>query len=462
MMLISTDGALRAGAAQVDITPRAGTQLAGDIGRRRPAELVIDPLFAKALVLESGARKICLVSLDLTAVSTRCADEIRRRAHEELGFESGAVMVHDVQNHAAPALGNFMLSDRAPHIPPEHSWLRGGDEDYEPIAIERIVEAIRQANSALEPVRVGAASGIEGRVAFNRRFVMRDGTTSTHPAPGSPLIRHVEGPVDPELGVICFATESLRMVALLLHFTCHPCHGYPHRFVIGDWPGVWCENMQQVYGHGVVPLVINGCCGNIHHRNHLDPHQVDDYRQMGQILTETSHEVLKGMTYRDDVQLDWRSKVIPIPLREPAPAEIESARAMLAQYPGPRWTDESHTRVDWDWYFAVALMDHVDLRKRKPTFDCQIQAFRIGDAAIVGIPGEPFVEGQLQIKLESPAYPTYVAHHCNVLTGYIPTRRAFEGGGYESTSFCSARLAPDALDQIAHGAGHLLKELFPD
>ena len=47
---------LLAGAAEVDITPVMGTQIAGDIGRRRPAEILIDPIYAKALVLDDGQR----------------------------------------------------------------------------------------------------------------------------------------------------------------------------------------------------------------------------------------------------------------------------------------------------------------------------------------------------------------------------------------------------------------------
>ena len=458
---MTTEAALlKAGAAHVDITPQMGTQLAGDIGRRRPAELLIDPLYARALVLQSGERKMCIVSLDLLAVTSECADTIRNRAVQEFGFERDAIMVHDTQNHAAPSLGHFMLSDRTGYVPPDVSWLRGGDDAYIPYATERILEAIRRAHAALKPVRMGTASGIEGRVAFNRRFIMRNGKTSTHPAPGSPLIRHVEGPIDPELGVVAFTGESLQMVAMLLHHTCHPCHGYPHRFVIADWPGVWCDGMQATYGQGVVPLVINGCCGDIHHRNHLDPDQVDDYKRMGQLLTETTHNVLREMRYQPEALLDWRSTSIKIPLREPSSQEIEAARRLLEQYPEPKWLDEAHTAVDWEWFFAVSMMDLLDRRQQSPEFDYYIQVLRIGDVALVGLPGEPFVEAQLRIKLGSPAYPTYVVHHCNQLMSYVPTRQGFEGGGYEVDSCHAARLAPEALDMIVDGAVALLKEVF--
>ena len=56
---------LNAGAAMVDITPEAGTHLGGNgMGDHRPAQSVLDPLYAKAIVFEAGGRKICFVSLD--------------------------------------------------------------------------------------------------------------------------------------------------------------------------------------------------------------------------------------------------------------------------------------------------------------------------------------------------------------------------------------------------------------
>ena len=85
--------ALRAGAAKVDITPKMGIHLEGSIGRYRPALFVNDPIYARALVLEAGGRKLCVVSLDLLAVTVEWASEIRRRAAEEFGFDPKAVMV---------------------------------------------------------------------------------------------------------------------------------------------------------------------------------------------------------------------------------------------------------------------------------------------------------------------------------------------------------------------------------
>lgn len=55
---------LKVRVAQVDITPRAGVQLAGGVGIRLSAQVVNDPLFSKGLVLERrGIRPVSYPSI---------------------------------------------------------------------------------------------------------------------------------------------------------------------------------------------------------------------------------------------------------------------------------------------------------------------------------------------------------------------------------------------------------------
>jgi hypothetical protein len=55
---------LLAGTAEVDIRPQMGTQIAGDTGTRRPAEILIDHIWAKALALEDGQQRLCVLSME--------------------------------------------------------------------------------------------------------------------------------------------------------------------------------------------------------------------------------------------------------------------------------------------------------------------------------------------------------------------------------------------------------------
>jgi hypothetical protein len=460
--------ALRAGVAEVDVTPEMGIQLAGDIGRPRPVEKIRDPLYAKALVLEASGKRLCYVAVDCAVMTDRWAAEIRAQAQKKFGLPPESVMVHLTQNHSAPAIGHFMCRDECTLVPPEHAWLRAGDERYETFAVERIVRSIGEACARLAPAKVGAESEVDSRVAFNRRFVLRDGTVRCNPQGADRLqILHVEGPMDPEVGVISVADARGQPQALVLHHTCHPTHGYPTRVVSADWCGEWATAMKQSIGKQCVPLIANGCCGNIIHMNFASPRAgwsndalLEDQQRMGSMLAESATKAMSRIQYTDDVSLDFASRRVKIPLRKLTDDELTGAQKMLREHPTPKWCKNAPECVEWDWVYAVTRLDLHDYTQKNSHDDYEIQVFRIGDTALVAVQGEPFVEGQLEIKKNSPARHTYFAHMSNGMCGYVPTRQAFKSGGYETWTSWTSRFAPEALEMISAESVSLLKELF--
>ena len=88
----------------------------------------------------------------------------------------------------------------------------------------------------------------------------------------------------------------------------------------------------------------------------------------------------------------------------------------------------------------------------------EVQVFRISDdLAIVGLPGEVFVELGLAIKKGSPFKTTLVIELTNSHIAYVPTREAFSQGGYETIN---SRLAPGGGEQMVESALRLLNQLF--
>ena len=62
----------------------------------------------------------------------------------------------------------------------------------------------------------------------------------------------------------------------------------------------------------------------------------------------------------------------------------------------------------------------------------KIQAIRIGDLAVCGIPFETFVETGLDLKKRSPFPLTMVIGLANGRHGYLPTPEQHKLGGYET------------------------------
>lgn len=458
----SNQTVLRAGAAKVEITPVMGTQIAGDIGRRRPAEVVLEPLFAKALVLDDGLSNLCFLSLDLLAATKEWCQLIRNSIEERFAIPAARVTVHVTQNHAAPSLGHLMVTETNSLLPEgrEWAWARGGDDAYHPYVVARVLEATAMAIEQMEPAHIGIARGIDGRFAFNRRYVMRDGSAAMTPGRCNPDILHMEGPSDPEVGVALITNDKLENLAVLLHHTCHPVHGYPMNYISSGWPGAWCDCMEDVLGQKCVAMVVNGCCGNVIHENHLDPdHNGSDYKAMGAGLAQTAIQALKRMTYMKQPLLQAAHQHLSIPMRQIPATRLEKARKTLLAEPMPRM-DQSKGRISWDWWYAMSTLDVYNHWGPNARFDYEIQAYRIGDLGLIAVGGEPFVQGQLKIKYASPAPYTFVAHMCNYYVGYIPTSEALDRGGYETWTGLGSKLHPDALNQISDEAIELLESLF--
>ena len=464
---------LKAGAAMIDITPPPGTHLAGSgAGEHRPSEAVMDPLFAKAIVFEAGDQRVCMVILDLTIVTGDYTDRIRVAVGQHTGIAPEAIMVQATQTHSAPSLGYFLLDPDFPLDTTEKTeYLRGGERAFGDRAAAAAVEAAVEAVGRLQPVRIGLGRGVLGDLAFNRRGIRRDGTIAM-PKPrgrqeqpfGNADICWLEGPMDPEVGVCCVRDMDMRPLAFLLHFTCHPVNvfGCPgtYRAVSADWPGAWTREMQQLFGSEAVPLVVNGCCGNINPWHPFDPDFRPDHRRMGRELALMSERIVRDMAFADNAALDCRVEQVGLPFREIPAERLREVEAILAGNPQPpRGADGE---VDRAWFRAASTRSVELCRQRETEFPYEIQAFRIGDLGVVGLPGEPFVEGQLALKTNSAAPFLFSAHLTSKYVGYLPTRAAYDRGGHEANEDVTywAKLAPGCLETVVERARTLVKELF--
>lgn len=462
---------LRAGAAEVDITPPIRAMLGGAFQLRRQVESVLDPLFARALVLDLDGRRVCIVTLDVCILNEPYASRIRRRIGEALDIAPEAIMVHALQDHSAPSMGPFILSSRFP-VPPEFEWLRGGDGAFAERATAGAIEAAIEAGRRLEPVVMGFGSGIEGRIAHNRRAVAANGRVGMpwwrvgwagKPYPPGGPFRYLEGPIDPEVGVASFRRPSGKIVALLLHYTCHPVNLFslPELTVSADWPGAWCREMRALAGADCVPLVINGCCGNVNPFDPFDPDYRPDHLRMGRLLAETAGKVLRDLDYATPDRFDWRLTRIDLPLRQAPPEELRKAEALLRAHPEPQTPRGTPDEVTLDWIYAALMKDFADeLIDLGPTMAYEVQALRVGDLALLGLPGEPFTEGALAIKMQSPARRTFIAHCTTHYAGYLPTREAYARGGHETIFGPWSRFQPGALEQVVEAAGTALGGMF--
>jgi hypothetical protein len=87
-----------------------------------------------------------------------------------------------------------------------------------------------------------------------------------------------------------------------------------------------------------------------------------------------------------------------------------------------------------------------------------LQAVRIGEVLLLGVPGEPFAETGLALKAQSPLPRTMVLGLANAYYGYLPTPEQIRLGGYE-TWVGTHRLEPEAVPKMSAVLLRLAAEL---
>jgi hypothetical protein len=86
----------------------------------------------------------------------------------------------------------------------------------------------------------------------------------------------------------------------------------------------------------------------------------------------------------------------------------------------------------------------------------QLMGIRIGEIALVSMPGEPFNEIAQEISARSPFPHTLFSGYSNGGFGYLPIRSAFTEGGYEVET---TPYGPDAAEVVVRESLRILEEL---
>lgn len=439
-------GELRVGVAAADITPAAGTPMAGYYSLRA-AEGTHDPLLAKALVLEKDGVKAALVALDLISTTRSLVDEARREIERDTGIPGGNVMISATHSHTGPLLSSQGLRDIA----------IGGRSEltarYGSGLPGKIAQAVKDADAQLRPVSVFTAHGREDSIAFNRRFHMRDGSVGWNPGVGNPRIVKPAGPIDPDVAVVIFGETARKPSALYVNYAVHLDTVGGAQFS-ADMPYYLAKALDEVLGPKLTTVYTTACCGDVNHIDVSWDSQQKGFSQAARMGTILAGEVLRSLPHCKPARpggLRAKSTIVSLPLAKLETGDVEKAQALVGtpQAPGA-------ARIPFlEQVKAYKVLDVV-ARQGKP-HEVEVQVVALGpDLAWVSLPGEIFVELGLAIKQDSPFAHTIIAELANGSIGYIPSRRAYAQGNYEVVS---SRCAQGSGELLVDAALRLLKEL---
>lgn len=437
-------GELRVGAAAVDITPLLGGNLSGHMSERASDDIGY-PLLAKAVVFDDGATQVAYVQNDLIFVRRPDFDRAKARAQELTGIPAGNIMMSCTHTHYGPSVSPL--------------FMQPVDEAYLAWALPRMADAVKLAQNRLEPAVIGHTSGFCPEETHNRRWFMKDGSVRMNPTPGGEDLVRPAGPTDPEVGLLVAETPEGAPIAAIANYALHYVGGTPGTQISADYFAAFAEALQRMAGEQLIAIMANGTCGDINNvdftrpRPGPEPWPGANRERVGNALAAECWRVWSNLRERTgDVTVAAASEY-PV-FRRRTVAE-EEQRVVAG---GQRAIEQPNLN---DARRAIYEGERAEVEKLPLEWETQIQALRIGDLAIVGIPGETFVEYGLAIKRNSPFPRTMTVELANDYLGYLPTDNALDQGGYETWLARSAMAAKGTEGQFVAAALRALEAVRP-
>ncbi len=344
------------------------------------------PLLARALTLDDGSSRICIVSCHCLGLYGPDSAAVRLAVCEATGLTPDQVMVAATHVHSGP-----------PTI--------SNDPDQRLHYVGHIARAAARAardSMQLRPARLGHATGHVPGISRVRRIVRKDGSVvtlrrawpqfwnwATDPETVGP-----EDELDDLLTVVRVEGEDGEPFGAIMHFTCHPIpdyFGWAARLVEGNVPGLTC-------------VILNGCFGSVDTPFEVPMRGLTQEAQLpilGGILGYRTLELLARADTTDAVRLGLARREVFLPF-------------------DPRFADSATSQGEL-WAEAT----------RAGGARAEVQCLAVGDLALAGIPGEAQVSFGQQIQAVSPYALTRGVGNANGSWAYMFTPEARARGGYE-------------------------------
>lgn len=446
----SKPSGLLAGVARANITPAMGiSQMNWGSATHIEAD-GLDPvgMYATALVLTDGKQKFAMVDIDVGGVGSM--DGVIERAAARTGIPAAHIRLGASHTHAGPSL----TSGKGP-AGADLSPYRPMMEIHRAMVADKIVGTIIEANAKLRPVHMYGSRGV-GTINVNRRF--RGGEMGP-PAVG----RNPDGFVDRELVVFRIDDAEGNPYAVLVNFQTHgTVLAYENKKISPDWIGMTRKVVEEALP-GATCLFFQGAAGNqgptegftgdlkVAHRlgatlGHqaaalaLGIETVKREPKFEGYVESTAYQAKQHWRVAGprDATLKFTTKVIEVPRREYDPSEIEDMAAQVAdaQKKVDAFPPGDESRAAFQAGARLRRLSNLLNNWRRPPSSepvkVQLQILRIGDLAIVAMPGEPFAEIGAAIKKASPfAYTMFCGYSSGVGGGYMPVEAEYQYRGYE-------------------------------
>lgn len=449
-------GALRAGAAKIDITPRLQPMSNGW------PETLRDHLYIRAIVLDNGSTRAALINADQGGLSSAIWDDASKRIAAELQCPVENILISAIHTHSdggpfsrsmtlpgtQPSGGRGTVPGQPPNSP-RTEGIGSASQNASPNVADSIVKAVQEAKSKLQPAVVGFGTG---EVYLNvNRDAINPVTKLWYQGPNS------NAPSDKTIAVVTIKTPLGDPIAIYFNYAMHPINYYLTGIVSADFPGQTAADIESYYGDKVVAVFTQSASGD-QNPLYLQPH--------GDLSA-----VLRGRKPGGPPL----GQAPADPNAKPDPAAIEGATAGLDQLVKAegeiisqeilrvmQHTDDftSHARI-WGGTKTIECPGRTRTDSGREGMQGQyvdgsavhirLGVLTVGPIAFGAVNAEVYNEIWLRLKSESPFRDAMIVTLTdgNAGSGYIPNDESFSHNTFE---VLSSRLKPGcAEDGIVNG-----------
>ena len=420
----------------IDVTPPVGHMLF--TGGFQKSTGVTTRLEARGFALlppvghESKPLVVC--SVDWGEIRNDAYNAWRDTLAEAVGTDRKRVLVTSIHQHDT-ALADLTAEKVLRDAGSEHQVI---DQGFHADVLVRLAEAAEQAVAKARPVtHFGVGKAEVERIASNRRYVLEDG--SVHYNRGSATTnlsaqRAPEGDIDPWLRTLSFWDGDKALCALSVYAT-HPMSFYRTAKTDADFPGM-ARRKRQAEDPDVFQIYASGCSGNVPagkyndgSRENRQPLADRLYQAMSDAWSATERKPL------GENGIAFRLAKLRLEPRVTDGYSIADLKKKIAEKADARSHCMSALGLSWH--------AHAD----DPGHRIDVPAIDFGDAVLLLLPGEMYVEYQLYANQEAGKERTVLTMgYGESGPGYIPIERAWQEKDANLNDWCW--IAPDMESRV--------------
>jgi len=418
------------GWATADITPPRPVALIGQL-HKRISTGVRDPLTATVLALEApGGNKpeqAILVSCDLLFIQRQIQQRLQEKVRGQLTeFDAAKLFLNATHTHTGPGLIDSTFKGLY-DVSQDAGVMKASE--YAEFFLVRVAAAVTRAWKSRKPGSVSWALS-QAVVSFNRRAQFRDGSAVMYGNTKSPDFMNIEGSEDHAVGLIFFWQPERRWTGVIINLACTAQEMEQLNEVSADF---WHEVRDELHRRHSPDLSVLPQCAPA---GDLSPHPI--YRQ----AVEQVMDQRRGLSPRQEIARRIANAVDDaLPVARTNSKNRLLFRHIVASANLPEQGANTEPFYETD-----------------PVQPIEFHVLRLGDVALATCPFELYLDYAVRIQARSPAVPTLLIQLCSGASGYLPSARGVQGGGYSADKF---RVGPEGGQVLVEETLRQIGNLFP-